>query len=222
MLPRTARLRLQEACTIQVGYTVRRRLVPVADGGIAAIRLQDVQSGGRVDPRQLVRVQGARLSDKHFVRVGDVVFRSRGDHNTAIALGDEFDEPALAMLPLFILRPRCAIVLPEFLAWAINQPAAQHHFDRVAHGTNMRMISRSGLSRLEIDVPSMAAQRRIVAVDALARRERMLSILAAERRRRLIAQLLGDLAAGASPSRAEAASPEIWSGVWDRTPPTVN
>ena len=197
-MPSTARLRLRDACSIQVGYTARRRLVPVANGGIAAIRLQDVQPGSQVAPGQLVRVVADRLSDKHLVKVGDVVFRSRSDHNTAAALGDEFDEPALALLPLFILRPRCSIILPEFLAWAINQPTAQRHFDRVARGTNMRMISRSGLSGLEIDIPGRETQRRIVAVDALARRERILSIRAAERRRRLIARLLGDLAAGTS------------------------
>ncbi len=219
-MPSTARLRLQDACTIQVGYTARRRLVPVSDGGIAVIRLQDVQPGEQLDPWRLLRVQADEVSGKHLVYEGDVVFRSRGDQNTAVALNEEFREPALAILPLFVLRPKVHVILPLFLAWTINQPVAQHHFDKVAYGTNMRMISRSGLSRLEIDVPPMEAQRRIVAVDALARRERILSILAAERRRELIARLLGDLAAGTSPSRAEAASLGIESGLYRRELPS--
>ena len=203
-MPSTVRLELRDACAIQVGYTARRRLVPVAKGGIAAIRLQDVQPGGQVDRRQLVRVRKDHLSNKHLVRAGDVVFRSRSEHTTAVALEDEFGEPALALLPLFILRPKPAIILPKFLAWSINQPVAQRHFVKVARGTNLRMVSRSGLSRLEIDVPSIEVQRRIVAVDALARREHILSIRAAERRRRLVAELLGALAADAPPSGAGA------------------
>lgn len=197
-LPNNVRLSLRDACTIQVGYTARRRLVPVADGGIAAIRLQDVQPGCHVDPGQLVRVRTDRLSGKHLVRAGDVVFRSRSHHNTATALGDEFGEPALALLPLFILRPRCNIILPEFLAWTINQPAAQRHFDRVALGTNMRMVSRSGLSRLEMDVPGIETQRGVVAVDDLSRRERDLSLRVANRRRTWATLILNDLAKGSN------------------------
>ena len=195
-LPSTVRLKLRDACTIQVGYTARRRLVPVADGGVAAVRLQDVQPGGEVDPGQLARVRADHLSDKHLVRTGDVLFRSRSDHNTATALGDEFGEPTLALLPLFILRTKPGIILPQFLAWSINQPAAQRHFDKVARGTNMRMIPKSGLSTLEIDVPSVGTQHRIVAVDDLASRERDLSWRVAHRRRTWATLILNDLAKG--------------------------
>ena len=191
-LPSTVRLKLRNACTIQVGYTARRRLVPVADGGVAAIRLQDVQPGGQVDPRQLVRVRADHLSDKHLVRAGDVLFRSRSDHNNAVALGDEFGDPALALLPLFILRPNPSVILPPFLAWSINQSAAQRHFRKVALGTNMQMISKTALSRLEIDVPEIGTQRHIVAVDELASHERDLSIRMANRRRMWMTLILNN------------------------------
>ena len=200
-LPSTVSLKLRDTCAIQVGYTARRRLVPVADGGVAAVRLQDVQPGGQVNPGQLVRVRADRLSNKHLVRAGDVLFRSRSDHNTAVALGDEFDEPALALLPLFILRPKPSIILPKFLAWSINQPAAQRQFDKVALGTNMRMISKSGLSIIEIDVPDAGTQSRILAVDDLASREQALSIRVAHRRRAWATLILNNRAAGVNGQR---------------------
>ena len=193
-MPNSDRLRLQDICTIQMGYTARRQLAPIVRGGIAAIRLQDVHPGGHIDPSQLVRVRADQLSDRHLVCAGDVVFRSRSDHNTAAALGDRFSEPALALLPLFILRPKPRIILPAFLAWSINQGAAQRHFERVGRGTNMRMISRSGLSSLEVDVPDIGTQRRIVAVDDLASRERALSLHVANRRRTRTTLILNDLA----------------------------
>ena len=193
-MPKSDRLRIQDICTIQMGYTARRQLVPIARGGIAAIRLQDVHLGDHIDPSQLVRVRADQLSDRHLVCAGDVVFRSRSDHNTAAALGDRFYEPALALLPLFILRPKRRIILPKFLAWSINQRAAQRHFERVARGTNMRMISKSGLSGLEIDVPDIETQRGIVAVDDLASRERTLSVRVANRSRTWATLILNDLA----------------------------
>ena len=159
------------------------------------IRLQDLTPNGLVDPDRLDRrVWPTGMSDRYLVRSGDVVFRPRGDRNTAVVLDDRFRETAVVLIPLFILRAKPYLVLPEFLAWAINQPPAQRHFDRVARGTNMRMIPRPGLEDLEIDLPAREDQRRIVAIDALARRERALTVRAAEKREQMITRALGGLA----------------------------
>ena len=161
------------------------------------IRLQDLTPNGLVDPDRLDRrVWPTGMSDRYLVRSGDVVFRPRGDKNTAVVLDDRFRETAVVLIPLFILRAKPHLVLPEFLAWAINQPPAQRHFERVARGTNMRMIPRPGLEDLEIDLPAREDQRRIVAIDALARRERALTVRAAEKRERMITRALGGLASG--------------------------
>jgi hypothetical protein len=82
------------------------------------------------------------------------------------------------------------VVTPEYLAWAINQPSAQRHFDSAARGTNIRMIPRSSLDDLELDVPDIETQGKIVVVDALAERERELTRLAADTRRKMISLLL--------------------------------
>ena len=74
------------------------------------------------------------MPERYLVGAGDVLFRSRSESNTASALADRFCEPALAMLPLYILRSNPRVVMPEFVAWAINQPRAQLHFDRFAPG----------------------------------------------------------------------------------------
>lgn len=183
-------MRLADACTIHTGYTARGRLEPVAAGGVLAIQLRDISPEGIVDPERLTRVQLDGLADRYFVRTGDVVFRSRGERNTASALDERLQEPALAVLPLMVLRPKRDVVTPEYLAWAINQPPAQRHFDSAARGTNIRMIPRSSLDDLELDVPDIETQGKIVVVDALAERERELTQLAADTRRKMISLLL--------------------------------
>ena len=183
-------MRLAATCTIHSGYTARGRLEPTDAGGVLAIQLRDISPEGAVDPRRLSRVQLDDLADRYFVRAGDVVFRSRGERNTASALDERLREPALAVLPLMVLRPKPDVVVPEYLAWAINQPSAQRHFDAAARGTNIRMIPRSSLDDLELDVPDIETQRRIVAIDAMAERERELSQLAAETRRKMMSLIL--------------------------------
>ncbi len=187
-------MRLPHISTIRTGYTVRGRLETAERGGVLTIQLGDIAPDGSVNPEQLTRVCLGDLPDRYFVRAGDVVFRSRGERNTAVALDARFRQPALAVLPLFVLRPKLDIVLPEYLAWAMNQPPAQRHFDSFARGTKLRMVPRAGLDALNIDVPDLETQRRIVALDALAERERALAVLAADKRRQLTRLLLGNRA----------------------------
>ena len=187
-------MRISDISTIHTGYTTRGRLETADRSGILTIQLGDISPDGRINPERLTRVCLGDLPDRYFVSAGDVVFRSRGERNTALALDVRFKEPALAVLPLFVLRPKVDIVLPEYLAWAINQPPAQRYFDRFARGTGLRMVPRSSLDTLDIDVPDLETQRKIVAIDALAERERGLSVLAADKRRQLTSLLLADRA----------------------------
>ncbi len=183
-------MRIADLCTIQTGYTARSRLQPVLQGGAPAIQLRDVAADGAVDPDTLIRVELGELPDRYFARAGDVVFRSRGDRNTASALDERLAEPALAILPLIVLRPRLDVVTPAYLAWAINQPDAQRYFDRMARGTNIRMIPRSVLNDLCLDIPDVETQQRIVATDALSKREKALMLLLAEKRRKITSRVL--------------------------------
>lgn len=183
-------MRLTEVCSIFPGYTARARLEPAGDRGMAAIQLRDVSADGLAHPDELIRVDLGGVAERYMVSAGDVVFRSRGDRNTAAALDGCFIEPALALQPLLILRPKRDAVLPEYLAWAINQPSAQRHFDEGARGTNIRMVPKSCLDDLDIDVPDLEAQRRIVAVDALAERENQLVLVLAEKKLQLSRLLL--------------------------------
>ncbi|ADH89947.1 conserved hypothetical protein [Ancylobacter novellus DSM 506] len=183
-------MRLADVCAIQTGYTARGRLEPAAAEGVLAIQLRDISPNGLVDPERLARVQLEGLADRYFVRPGDVLFRSRGERNTASALDGRLREPALAVLPLMVLRPNREVITPEYLAWAINQPPVQRHFDLAARGTNIRMIPRSSLDDLELDVPDIKTQEAIVALDALAERERELSQFAAETRRQMMGLVL--------------------------------
>lgn len=187
-------MKVSDISTIRTGYTTRGRLETADRGGVLIIQLGDLSPDGSVNPERLTRVHLGDLPAKYLVSAGDVVFRSRGERNTAFALDARFKESALAVLPLFVLRPKVDIVLPEYLAWAMNQPPAQRHFDRFARGTGLRMVPRSSLDTLDIDLPDLETQRKIVALDALAERERALSVLAADKRRQLTSLILADRA----------------------------
>lgn len=200
MLQTTVRVRLSDLCSIQMGYTARERLIPAVSDGIAAIQLRDISAEATIQFDALTRYTLADVPRRYLVGSGDVLFRSRGERNTATAIDEQLNEPAIAVLPIIILRPHRVVVDPEFLAWAINQHSAQRQLDSAARGTSMRMIPKASLDALELDIPDLATQRAIVATDRLAERERELVALAAEKRRKLIAITLSSYIDATPPS----------------------
>lgn len=190
-------MRLAELSDIHSGYTARGRLDPLPEGGVPALQLRDVGTNGEVLGPDFQRYDLGNLSDRYFVSGGEVVFRSRGEPNAAAAIPDPLPEPAVVIVPLVIVRPDRCRVLPEYVAWAINQPDAQRKLDAEAQGTSLRMIPMAVLENLEIAVPDLPTQKRIVELDALARQEGQLLRQLAARREELISAILGEAAKAA-------------------------
>ena len=177
---------LPNICEIQMGYTLRERLEPVETGGVPAIQLGNLTANDGVDTVTLKRYPVSDVPNKYLVRSGDVLFRSRGERNTAVALDERLVEPALPISPLIVLRPIKDLVLPTFLEWILNQPSTQTFFDKKARGTSLRMIPRACLDELEVTLPDIKTQRLIVEIDRLATKEKLLSLELAEKRRTLV------------------------------------
>ena len=187
-------MRLADICKIRMGFTVRHRLEPVEETGVKAIQIRDVMFGGEVNPANLKEFDLPDVPKHYRAGAGDVVFRSRGARNTASVIDESWDDSAVVISPLVLLRPNRELITPRYLAWAINQPLAQRYFDKSALGTNLRMISRPSLDGLVIDVPKLGIQDAVVEMDALATLELNLSIQKLEKQRELMsARLIGQI-----------------------------
>ena len=179
----TKNMTLGGACDIRAGYTARTALKEDAENGVPAIQLRDLQ-GEQVDLNLATKYALDGKLDRYLVKPGDVLFRSRGENNTAsIAVGDA-GEAAVALLPIMVIRPKSDDLLPEYVVWSINQHEAQRHLDLGARGTKLRMIPRECLETLPLHIPSLAVQRMITDLDALSATEtRILHELADTKRK---------------------------------------
>lgn len=185
-------MRLADLSEIHSGYTARGRLDPVLEGGVPALQLRDVGASGAEPDSDLKRYDLGALSERYFVSGGEVVFRSRGESNVAAAIRDPLPEPVAVIVPLVIIRPDRDRILPDYLAWAINQPDAQRRLGLEAQGTGLRMIPMPALENLEIAVPDLSTQKRVVELSVLARREGQLLRQLAARKDDLVNAILGE------------------------------
>jgi restriction endonuclease S subunit len=114
------------------------------------------------------------VKDHHLAQEGDLVFRSRGQVNTAAVL---LEDPGKAVVAAPLLRIRITnpdIVLPEYLNWYISQRDAQIFLTSRAKGTVQKMISKHTVEELEVVLPSLEQQRSIVELARLSAREQLL------------------------------------------------
>jgi hypothetical protein len=174
--------RLSSLCRIQSGYTARARLEPASEGGVPAIQLRDLSDEDEFDPAGLPAYPLGSSFERYWAKPGDVLFRSRGERNTAVTIASDSDRAAVAILPLLVLHPKRELIDPKYVTWFINQPDTQRYFDKCARGTRLRMIPKQCLDDLEVPVPDLPTQRLIVEIDALARRERALTLQLADKK----------------------------------------
>lgn len=167
---------LDSITEIRAGVTLRGRDAtrPVPGGSLHFIRIGDVSPEGQIAPADIINISPTEpISPDLFLRAGDVLVAARGTRNTAAVY--ELDLPqAIAGAQFFILRPN-ERVLPSYLAWFLRSETVRQHFDSCRKGSYIQLIRRSDLAEIEVPLPSLEEQRRIVEVAALIEQERTLS-----------------------------------------------
>jgi len=157
-----------------MGATLRGRDAtrPVPLGRFQLVRIGDISQEGTLQNADFVRIEPKEpFNEELFLRSGDVLFPNRGTRTTAIAY--RLDQPkTIVGAQFFILRPVMDRVLPEYLAWFLRTEEVAKYFESRRKGTYVQIIQRSDLADLQIPLPPLAAQHKIVELADLAMSER--------------------------------------------------
>lgn len=185
---------LQELVDIQMGHSFRAGLEPDPSGAVAVIQMKDLGEDTLVGLTSLDRV-AMDIRPSQQVLEGDIIIRSRGDRSTCAMVGADPGNAVVAA-PLLRLRVTDGRVLPSYLNWYINQPLAQAHLAKHAEGSYVKMISKTALESLEVDMPPLERQRDIVELADLSARQRILSDGIENLRSRLLSDIMMTYARG--------------------------
>lgn len=180
---------LQDVCEISSGFSFRGSVADEPGGTYRVVQLGDVDwEAERVAWEDLPRVGGIDPGPHHLLRAGDILFAAKGRMNRSVFVPD--DGPAVAASTFFVVRPRQADVLAAYVGWYVNTAPAQAHFQMCSRGTNIRSVSKSCLGSLDLPLPPLDVQRRIVETVRLAREERELTDKLVAKRAALVETLL--------------------------------
>ena len=175
-----------EVATIQAGYPFRGSIPEVPEGPVHVVQMRDMSIDAGIEWMQVMKTSYPKGRSNLILAAGDILFLARGDKFIAQAL---IDVPANTICSphFFVIRPRKPEeLLPEFLAWQINQAHFQRYLDNAAEGSGQLSIRRSILENLIVAVPEIDRQRSILHLADLVRRERLvMSQLMANRQKEL-------------------------------------
>lgn len=164
------KIKLKDIAQIQAGYSFREGIKPIRTGSFQVIQIKDIGRNGDILADDLTRTDADNIKPEHFVRQGDVLFTTRGTNRRAAFVTEEMPETVFVaqILSLRNIRPD---ISPAYLAWYINQQPAQDYFGMTSSGSYIQNIKIDVFAELEVRIPPLETQKRILEIHTLRLRE---------------------------------------------------
>jgi hypothetical protein len=163
---------LGAVATVRAGYGFRSAIQASPQGTVIAAQLRDVHRG-KLNWKDAIRTSLPRDPKKEeLLRSGDILFSFRGTRYLAVAI-EAVPGSAVASTQFMLVRVSDpGALLPDFLAWQLNQPPAQRYFKSKATGTAQLSLRRGDIESVLVAIPSMDLQKKVVELVELVRLER--------------------------------------------------
>jgi restriction endonuclease S subunit len=175
---------LRDMATIRSGRLFRGKIEPDPTGDHQVIQIGDIDVDRKLFSKDLTRIRLPDIKPSQLVQKGDVLFISRGLRKRAVTITEELNN-VITTSQIFILRPH-EMLLPEYLAWYLNQLPAQRYLEEHSSGTNVSLINMEAFGKLPVRTPKLDIQQKIVQIYELSVRERELTELILQKRCALI------------------------------------
>lgn len=179
---------LKDITSIRSGYLFQGGVKPAPEGQYSVAQLSDISTDGLLT-NTLTCVSLPDLKPAHLIEKGDILFASRGTRKRAVSVAEPIPN-LIATSQFLILHLNDSSILPEYLAWYLNQKPAQRFIEEHSGGSSVSLINRNELGELPVHIPPLDHQRRIIQIHALYLREKQLMNQIQEKRQLLIENLL--------------------------------
>ena len=163
---------LSSLASIRSGFPFREKIVHDDTGDVRVLQIRDLRLNRATEAADLPLIKTPK-GRSTLLEPGDIVIPARGEHYQAVNF--TLPETTLASSQLLTLRVTNDSVLPGYLCWALNQPKAQHTLHNESRGSNMPLLSRQSLSAIQVSLPPLATQQKIIDLQQLWQQEQHLT-----------------------------------------------
>lgn len=174
------------------GYSFRSKVVNNPDGDMAVIQMKDIEDGYSRIGNELTKVDSSTIRQKCVLQKGDILFLAKGANNYAIVYNLDLPK-AVAASAFFVLRPDLEKIIPGYLAWYINQKTVQQYLKENTAGTYIPNINKNTILGINIQLPEIVIQEKVVKIEFLRKREYLLMNELLRKREQVITNKLIDI-----------------------------
>lgn len=178
---------LGDIADIRSGFTFREKIDELTSGGNAHVaQIKDVRSAWETTHTAMLHAHQLPMinwegKDKAFASPGTVLLPSRGSKGgyfrASCLVPDQSSElPVVVSSQFLMITPKQGI-LPEFLCWSLNRPEMQHWISEGAgsQGTSLVMLNATTAKALQLNIPTLAIQQKIMRLNELWEKEQQLT-----------------------------------------------
>ncbi len=133
--------------------------------------MKDLDDNGKINWVSPTQVSLETKKQPDWLSDGDILFAARSTRNIA-SFVDNCPPQMLAAPYFYVIRINHKKVLPKFVVWQLNQAPLQKYFQRESEGSITKSIRRSSLEEVEIAVPTLEAQHKIIHMAEIFEREK--------------------------------------------------
>jgi len=151
--------------------------------GILCLQGKDIEEN-RIEFKGKIFVDPAKCTTKDYLKPGNVLFSAKGNRHVAAVWNRK--EKAVATSTFLILSVNENEILPEYLAWYINQPKTQNYLKQIKKGGTISVVSKKEINDMDVNIPSMESQKKIIRIVNLENREQEILEEIKENRKHLI------------------------------------
>lgn len=161
------RLMTFEQITGEVGLFIDGDWVESKDqdvnGDVRLIQLADVGDGFFIDKSNRHLTSGkVRELRCTYLREGDVLIARMPDPLGRACIFPGLSTPSVTVVDVCIVRPDPKLVIPEWLAFYINNPNFRNQIKKYITGTTRQRISRGNLAKIKLSIPSIEDQKKTI------------------------------------------------------------
>ncbi len=130
--------------------------------------------------------------ERHLLKEGDLLFAAKGLNNFAVVyhLGIGKAVASSSFIIIKVKEEERQNILPDYLAWFISHNKQIKLMREQQLGTTIPSISMKQLGELEIDIPPITVQEKIIAIHQLREKEKELTARVEEWKDRQIQMIL--------------------------------
>lgn len=162
--------------TISAGYSFRGKIPELKNSGVYCVQMKDINETYNVNWSTVIETRLPSRQSTISLQFGDILFAARGQRNYAALIDAELKERlAIAAPQFFVIRLNVPDVLPEYMAWFLNQSIAQRYFLSNAEGSTTPSIRRQVLEATPIILPTLKQQKTIIELAKIIRKEKQLA-----------------------------------------------